>query len=273
MKIDVSVFITGSNFSSIYTMGAIRGWLEVPHEKKWIRWNLHQEWSELYCDPHADKELHSHFDKYLRGVDNDREKMPKVRWSALQFGERESIDNIELADFPVPNTQYKEFHLLGSDMTEAPASKTGIFSYNSEDSNSIAEFAHKFTQKSRLIGLPKAAPRMSSPSHDDMNVFVILRKRGNDGKLLMHFTFPFSAVPKEYKTIEDILGNERASLNLHLGSVGALRASHRAFDPELSIHEQFPFHLNDKEEKITPGEVVKLEIGIWSTGVDFDAGE
>jgi hypothetical protein len=84
----------------------------------------------------------------------------------------------------------------------------------------------------------------------------------------MHLTFPFSAMPQEYKTIEVIPENERASLNLHLGSVGALRASHRAFDPERSIHEQFPFHPHDKEEKITPGEVVKLDIGIWSMGVD-----
>jgi hypothetical protein len=114
---------------------------------------------------------------------------------------------------------------------------------------------------------------MSAPSHNDMNVFVILRKRDKDGKLLMHLCFPFSAIPSTYKSIEDIPEKERASLNLHLGSVGVLRASHRAFDPARSIHEQFPFHPHDKEEKITPGEVVKLEIGIWSMGVDFDEGE
>jgi len=64
-----------------------------------------------------------------------------------------------------------------------------------------------------------------------------------------------------------------ASLNLHLGSLGILRASHRAFDSSRSIHPQFPYHPHDKEEKITPGDIVKLEIGIWAMGVDFDAGE
>ena len=78
---------------------------------------------------------------------------------------------------------------------------------------------------------------------------------------------------KEYKTIDHIPENERASLNLHLGSVGALRVSHRVFDPERSIHEQFSFHPHDEEEKITLREVVKLEIGIWPMGADFDAGE
>jgi predicted acyl esterase len=272
-KIDVPVFITGSDFSSIHTMGAIRGWLEVPHDKKWIRWSSHQEWFELYCDPHADKELHNYFEKYLRGQDNDWETMPKVRWSALQFGDREAIDNIEFSDFPIPETQYKPFYLSSSGLSEQAPSGSEIVSYNSEDGNSIAEFTYKFAQKSRLIGLPKAVLYMSAPSHDDMNVNVILRKRDQNGKLLMHLCFPFSAIPQEYKSIEDIPEKERASLNLHLGSVGVLRASHRAFDPARSIHEQFPFHPHDKEEKIKPGEIVKLEIGIWSMGVDFDEGE
>jgi hypothetical protein len=93
------------------------------------------------------------------------------------------------------------------------------------------------------------------------------------GKLLMHLCFPFSAIPADYKTIDDIPEKERASLNLHMGSVGVLRASHRRFIPEKSIHSQFPFHPHDVEEKITPGDIVKLEIGIWAMGVDFEAGE
>lgn len=103
MKIDVSVFITGSDSSSIYTMGAMRGWLEVPHEKKWIRWTLHQEWSELYCDPHADKELHSYLDEYLRGIDNEWEKMSKLQWLRLST---KSSSQTSLC-----RTQYKESHL------------------------------------------------------------------------------------------------------------------------------------------------------------------
>jgi len=272
-KIEVPVFISGSDFSSIHTMGAVRGWMEVPHDKKWIRWSSHQEWYELYCDPEADKELHMYFDKFLRSKDNDWEKTARVRWSALQFGDREAIDGIEFADFPIPGTEYREFHLSNSGLSEKPAAETQVAKYNSEDSKSIAEFTYTFPTKSRLIGLPKAVLYMSCPSHDDMNVFVILRKRDKNGKLLMHLCFPFAAIPTAYKSIDDIPEKEHASLNLHLGSVGVLRASHRKFDTDKSIHPQFPFHPHDVEEKITPGDVVKLEIGIWSMGVDFDEGE
>jgi hypothetical protein len=48
-----------------------------------------------------------------------------------------------------------------------------------------------------------------------MNVFVILRKRDKNGKLLMHLCFPFSAIPSDYKSIDDIPEKERASPNLH----------------------------------------------------------
>ncbi|KAF2022407.1 alpha/beta-hydrolase [Aaosphaeria arxii CBS 175.79] len=272
-KIDVPVFISGSDFSSIHTMGSVRGWLEVPHDKKWIRWSSYQEWYELYCVKHSDQELHKYFERFLKGIENDWEKTPKVRWSALQFGDREAIDDIEYTDYPIPGTDFKEFHLSNSGLQENPISEDTVIAYNSEDAKSIAEFNWTFPQKGRLIGLPKAVLYMSCPSHDDMNVFVILRKRSKEGKLLMHLCFPFSAIPEHIKRIDDIPEKEQASLNLHLGSVGVLRASHRKFDPERSIHPQFPFHPHDVEEKIPAGEIVKLEIGIWSMGVDFDEGE
>ncbi|KAL1589838.1 hypothetical protein WHR41_01454 [Cladosporium halotolerans] len=271
-KIQCPVFISGSDFSSIHTMGAVRGWMELPHNNKWIRWSSYQEWYELYCVKSADEELHKYFDRYLRNVDNGWEvDTPKVRWSALQFGDREAIDDIEFADFPIPGTEYKEFFLQPGKLADSTASETSIVQYDSESTIEVADFSYTFKEKSRLIGLPKAVLYMSCPEKDDMIVFVNLRKRDKDGNLIMHLNFPFEATP--YKSIADIPKKEMASLNLHLGSLGILRASHRAFDASRSIHPQFPYHPHDREEKITPGDIVKLEIGIWAMGVDFDAGE
>ena len=87
----------------------------------------------------------------------------------------------------------------------------------------------------------------------------------------MHLNFPVEATP--VKSIDEIPEKQRASLNLHQGSMGILRASQRAVDETRSIHPQFPFHPHEKQEKVPPGTIVKLEIGIWAMGVDFDAGE
>jgi hypothetical protein len=94
-----------------------------------------------------------------------------------------------------------------------------------------------------------------------MVVFVNLRKRDKDGDLPMHLTFPFAATP--YISIADIPKKKLASLSLHLGSYGVLRASHASYDAQPSIHENFPFHPHDKGGKITPGEITRLEVGIW----------
>ncbi|KAI5362363.1 putative Galactose-binding-like domain superfamily, xaa-Pro dipeptidyl-peptidase [Septoria linicola] len=240
-------------------MGAVRGYLEVPHDKKWIRWSSHQEWYELYCDDHADKELHEYFDLFLKNTPNDFiEKTPKIRWSALQFGDRAAIDNIPYSDFPIPSTEYKEFFLHNNTLNSSPADSPATVTYNTEDSHSIADFTLKFQEKTRLIGLPKAILYMSAPDHNDMNVFVHLRKRAKEGELLLHLCFPFHAAP--VNSIAEISEKQRQSTNLHTGSVGVLRASHRAFDPKRSIHPNFPFHPHEKEEKITPGEAISVQI-------------
>jgi predicted acyl esterase len=252
-------------------MGSIRGFLEIPHNDKWIHWASKQEWYELYSVPHAADELQVFFDHYLRNKKTDWPQRPKVRWSALQFGDREAIDDIVLEDFPVPSTKYEKFYLSEGKLLQSPVSTVSKSSYDSEKHQSFAEFVYTFPKAERLIGLPKAVLYMSCDDRDDFTTFVIIRKKDKNGKDLMHLNFPFSASP--VKSIDEIPTKDQASVNLHLGSIGILRASHRAIDHSKSIHPQFPFHPHKKQEKVAPGTIVRLEIGIWAMGVDFDAGE
>ena len=60
---------------------------------------------------------------------------------------------------------------------------------------------------------------------------------------------------------------------IYYGPTGILRASHRKIDESKSLHPQYPFHTHEEVQKITPGEIVKLEIGLWAMGVDFESGE
>ncbi|KEF52424.1 uncharacterized protein A1O9_11665 [Exophiala aquamarina CBS 119918] len=242
--------------------------------KKWIRWGSKQEWYELYSEKNSLVELGKFFDRYLREEQNDWEtSTPKVRWSALQFGDRKAIDDIVLEDFPAPSTEYQNFFLDASSgkLVKVRPSGEASISYDSEDYKSFAEFSYTFEKARRLIGLPKAVVYMSCDALDDFTVFAILRKKDSNGKLLMHLNFPFSTTP--VRSIDDIPEKEQATLNLHMGPIGILRASQRAIDESRSIHPNFPFHPHRKLDKIKPGTIVKLEIGIWAMGVDFNAGE
>lgn len=254
-------------------MGSIRAWLEIPHQEKWIQWGSYQEWYESYSVAQSEIDLTEFFDYYLRDIDNDwPNKTPRVRWDALQFGDRKPIQDIELEDFPVPTTEYRElFFSQKEELSTSPPSESRVSSYNSEDKNSWVQFSHTFTEPSRLIGLPKAIVYVSCEAQDDFVVFVILRKKDKNGKDMLHLNFPFEASP--IKSISEIDSASTHSVNTHAGQMGILRASHRQIDAFKSMHPQFPFHPHEAEEKVAPGTVVKLEIGIWAMGVDFDAGE
>jgi predicted acyl esterase len=52
-----------------------------------------------------------------------------------------------------------------------------------------------------------------------------------------------------------------------------LRASHRQTDSSKLMHQNWPYHPHEQEDKVEPGEIVTLEIGIWATGMVFEAEE
>ncbi|KAF4974425.1 hypothetical protein FZEAL_8668 [Fusarium zealandicum] len=271
-KIDIPCFITGSDLSQIHTMGAVRGWMEVKSEKKWIKWSGRQEWFELYGVRESYDELKEFFDKYLKGIDNDWETTPRVRWATLQYDEGKVVENIELPDFPVPNTDYRSLYLGpdGALVDSLPASASSC-THNSEDRWSISKFRHTFAKSARLIGIPKVELYMSCEALDDLVVFVQLRKLDKSGKELSHLQFPIDRTP--VKAIAEMSEKESVSLTLHNGSMGFLRASQRKIDETRSMHPQFPFHPHNEVQKVPKGEVVKLEIGIWAMGVDYEEGE
>lgn len=272
-KIKCPVYIRGTDVSGLHNMGSIRAWLEIPHDKKWIQWGSYQEWFELYSVPESNDYLTAYFDYYLRGIENGWERdTPKVRWATLKFGDSHPVHDIVLEDYPIPNTKYLEFFLSRDRKLSDKAPDTvQTISYNSEDRNSWVEFTHTFSEPSRLIGLPKTTLYVSCDSRDDFVVFVILRKKDKNGKDLLHLNFPFDAAP--VKSMSEIDEKDQHSVNTHSGPMGILRASHREIDPSRSIHPNVPFHPHERQQKVAPGTVVKLEIGIWALGTDFDAGE
>ncbi|KAI0973190.1 Alpha/Beta hydrolase protein [Xylaria arbuscula] len=271
-KINIPCFITGSDFSQIHTMGSVRGWMQVNTDKKWIKWSPYQEWFELYGLSEMNEELKSFFDRYLKDIENDWEKTPRVRWATLQFGDRDSKLNIELPDFPVPDTDYRTFYLApGNSLTAECPAALGTVAHDSEDRWSISKFKYTFDKDTRIIGLPKAVLYMSCPARDDFVVFLQLRKLDKAGKELSCLQYPFERAP--VNSIGEIAENDHSAMNLHNGAIGVLRASHRKTDPLQSIHPQYPFHPHDEAQAVPPGQIVELEIGIWAMGVDFDKGE
>ncbi|KAI2997433.1 hypothetical protein CBS147346_8727 [Aspergillus niger] len=275
-QISIPAYITASYTSFVHTMGSLRGWLQTQSSDKWLRLCPWQEWYDMWNCKESAAELASFFDRYLNGTDNGWEKTPRVRTTILRFNQ-DPLYNIAEEDYPIPRTEYRKmyFHPEGRLSDDAPSGVSSV-SYNSEKYQDCASFTHTFASRTRLAGIPKAVVYMSCPDFHDLDVYVLIRKLDAQGKALLNLNIPWSSIAKfgvGPDDVDSISPREKNNLMFHVGSLGILRASRRAIDPARSLHENFPFHPHDRDEYITPGDIVKLEIGIWAMGVEYEAGE
>lgn len=271
-NITIPTYITGTWSNTMHGMGAIRGWLDVSSQDKWLRFHPYQEWFDLWGCPDSTEELLMFFNRYLKGDDNGWERTPRVRTALLKFGQEPSVKGIEEEEFPPARTQYKKAYLAHSEkLCLDPVKDSHTFSYNSTSQTDFLKFTHTFDETTQVLGIPKAVLYMSCEDHDDMDVFVILRKISAKGEPMLCLNIPWDGLP--VKTFEEIPDELRTEVILYKGPTGILRASHRAIDDSKTMHMNWPYHKHDQEERIPPGQVVKLEIGMWATGIEFVAGE
>ncbi len=129
------------------------------------------------------------------------------------------------------------------------------------------EFTYTFPEKWTMMGESKATLYVSCPDHDDMDIFIMVRKADKNGNLLKQINFPLKNLGKS--SIDEV---EDINPYKYIGPDGMLRASHRALDHKLAKPHR-PEHDHNKEDKVRPGEIVKLEIGIWNGAIQWEAGE
>ncbi|CEL00441.1 Putative X-pro dipeptidyl-peptidase c-terminal non-catalytic domain-containing protein [Aspergillus calidoustus] len=272
-KINIPTYITATYTNTMHGMGSLRGWLEVQSAQKWLRWHPYQEWFDLWGNPQANVELLSFFDRYLKGIQNDWEQTPRVRMAVLRYGEADPWDGIVEEGFPLARTKYRNAYLEkeGNLLLDHPSPSPGAVSYNAEDPTDFAKFTYTFPTRTQLVGIPKAVLYMHCDDHDDMDVFLVLSKLSASGELMFNLNIPWKGLP--VSTIDEIPADKRTEVILYQGPTGILRASQRSIDTSKSMHPNWPFYPNDKQEKIAPGTVVRLEIGIWAMGVQYEAGE
>lgn len=271
-KIKIPTYITGTWSNTMHGMGSIRGWLEVDSPHKWLRFHPYQEWYDLWGCSESNDELLAFFDRYLRGISNDWEKTPRVRMAVLRFGLKPPSAGIVEEDFPIPRTEYKLAYLAPDEtLVFGKPGRESTISYDATSKDDFVRFNYTFDKTQRIMGIPKAVLYLSCLDHDDLDVFVILRKLSATGEPMLCLNVPWEGLP--VKAFDEIPEKLRTEVILYRGSTGVLRASQRTIESAKSMHPNWPFHPHDQDERIPPGDVVRLEIGMWAMGVEYEAGE
>ncbi|KAK1141008.1 hypothetical protein N8T08_009665 [Aspergillus melleus] len=277
-NIKIPMYVLLSYSTGLHTEGSFRGWKYSNSVDKWLRIHPTQEWHDIY-QPESTDDLQRFFDRYLLGKQNGWEETPKVLVSLLRFN-RPPIVHLPEDNYPPSRTSFQTLYLDASDgaLSLKPVEREGAASFQSDRfEDDGAHFWYTFTQYTELLGPSKAKLFMSCQDLNDMDVYVQIRKVSVDGRPLTSVNVPFKDLPHTVRE-EDI---EDLCLYKHLGPSGRLRASKRATgqDPALSEEQKksqlpteiwFPY---DQEAKVTPGDIVELDIAIWPTGIAFERGE
>jgi predicted acyl esterase len=185
----------------------------------------------------------------LKGIENGWENTPRVRLSVLDPGANDTIDR-PYPEWPIPGTQPKSLYLQADKtLSETASLSERNITYEVNGSASSIELSYKITQPIELIGYSKVRLWVEAVGSNDMELTVAIVKRDAAGKAYPAGKSPFTI----------------ASANL-------LRVSHRALDMQRSTPFE-PYHLHTKEELLTPGEIVPIELALWPIALRFRPGE
>lgn len=265
-RITVPAYIVASYSNTLHTAGTFRAWRRISSQEKWLRIHNSQEWPDYYDQANVE-DLRRFFDRFLQGIDNDWEQTPRVRYSVLDLegGDETAIG----ADaFPPAGSTLTKHYLDVRTRTLSTAAPTegASASYDVEATPNAVSFLMRFEEGTTLVGYPKAHLWVEAEGADDMDLFVLIQKLDEHGTPLQAFT-----VPNQSARAHD-LTDHGATILRYKGSDGRLRVSARHLDEERAT-DQVPAHSFDRIEKLSPGEVVDIEIDLLPIGLTFYAGE
>jgi uncharacterized protein len=265
-RIIVPAYVVASYSNTLHVAGTFRAWRRMASPEKWLRIHNSQEWPDYYDEGNVE-DLRRFFDRYLKDEDNGWEQTPRVRYSVLDLEGGDRV-GVSADEFPPKDVTSVKYYLDGRSRvldTAAPAGEvTAVYAVGSNPD--AVSFVTRFDQETVLVGYPKAHLWVEAQGADDMDLFVLVQKLDAYGTPLQQFT-----VPNQGARAQDV--TERgASILRYKGSDGRLRVSVRHLDEKLST-DAVPAHSFDRIEKLSPGEIVDIEIDLLPVGLAFHPGE
>ena len=200
-----------------------------------------QTWIRVQTQPTNDNDLLRFYDRYLKGVENGWETTPRVRVAVMDPGGSSNQINRPEASWPLPRTVYKPLFLDSSKgtLSAQPSTSSSTARYDAKEGQ--AAFTVTFQEETELTGYLKLLLWVEAENADDMDIFASVQKVDLTGKS-------------------------------HIATSGQQRVAVRAIDPEKTL-SYLPVHSFQKVEKLSAGQIVPVEIGIWPMGMLWHKGE
>ena len=250
-NITCPAYIVASYASQMHSRGTFDGFRRLGSRDKWLRVHNKQEWVDLY-DQEKIADCRRFFDHFLKGIDNGWENTPRVRLSILDPGGEDRV-NVPENEWPLKRQQLKKFYLDASDGSlkpQKPEAEAAVSYDTDKEFDCRRVFSMAFDHDTDVIGYCKIKLWLEVQGFDDMDIFVKFDKTDADGNILFQDSVCF----------------------LYTGPDAHLRVSLRQLDPEKSTENE-PYHTFSTVQKLSPGEIVPVELVCWPTGLHFRKGE
>lgn len=249
-RIEIPAYVVASYTNPAHTHGTFEGFRQIASTDKWLRVHNTNEWEDFHTPKYQD-DLLKFFDHYLKGEKNDWESTPRVRLSVLDPSGEDQVDRIE-SEWPLARTEFRKLHLDdGSTLRNNSRPAATQLSYD-VDGQGQAEFTYVFNRETELTGYMKLRLWVEARGSDDMELAVSVEKLNASGKPILKLQGEGMVAP--------------------IAASGLLRVSQRALDLERSTESE-PYLLNTHEDKLAPGQIVPVDIGIWPMSMRYRAGE
>ncbi|MEG9432069.1 CocE/NonD family hydrolase [Terriglobus sp. ADX1] len=265
-RIKVPAYVVASYSNTLHTAGTFRAWRRIASNQKWLRIHNGQEWPDYYDEKNRE-DLRRFFDHFLKNEENGWESTPRVRYSLHDFQGGDRV-NVAADHFPPSDATLTKFYLDGRGRTlttDKPLDEVAA-SYAVKSNPNAISFLARFDRETVMVGYPKARLWVEARDADDMDLFVLMQKLDAYGTPLQQFTVP------NHSAVNHDLTDHGATILRYKGSDGRLRVSARHLDETLTTDE-VPAHSFDRIEKLSPGEIVEIEIDLLPIGLVFYAGE
>ncbi|MEM1798107.1 MAG: CocE/NonD family hydrolase [Candidatus Jordarchaeales archaeon] len=240
----------------LHLRGNVNAFVHARSPKKKLVLYSGTHWGSAY-QPWANRMVLRFFDHYLKGVDTGIDKEPAVDVH-LRTGSN-TFTHVYGNTWPLENTQWVKLYLDARDRTlkfEEPTENASVKAEWRKDpvagsSRQVTFLTEPLPRDIALVG-PLVAHLWISTLSQDVDLTVEVRDFDEKGRET-RFGYVFADSPDEPVTR------------------GWLRASMRALDPERSKPHQ-PFYLFKRNDWLTPGVPVAVDVEIWPTAMLFKAG-
>ena len=251
-EIDLPAFVVASwSDQGFHTRGTLECFKRMRSKHKWLLCHGQKKWGHFY-DPQNVRQLQAFFDHFLKGTEDSVLSWPKVR---IEVRERAYVQELRAEqEWPLQRQELVALYLdaHSATLSRAPEPSENHVAYDSEDKTQAVHFDYVFPQDTEITGHMKLKLWVAAATHNDADIFAAIQKIDRNNEAVgFHYYASYDTGP---------------------AALGWLRVSHRALDPQRSKPEQ-PIQHHLREELLTPGDIVPVEIEIWPSSTRFRMGE